>query len=177
MGSITANGLMRAEQKMRDRAQRVRDLSPVFKLIGEDLIKETSDAFRKSRSPLGEPWDDIKDATKLGRKSVRKRAGERTSKGARTKRAMTFRQGLLEQSKPLVDTGRMRNSPHTITQRRRLRFSMVGYTGPHITGDKSGNLPKRNPTAFENVGGRWRLIPRLRQKYVQKIIQHVEGRR
>jgi len=177
--AITAIGLTEAQKRATERAQRLRDMSPAFRVIAQDLESEVQSAFRRSASPAGDKWQDIKESTKLGRQSVRKRAGKRGKGGSLTASAKKFRAALLAAggSRPLMDTGRMRGSAHSVPGRVSVRFSMVGYTAPHIVGSAKSNLPKRNPTPFELAGTRWRLIPRLRVKYARIIADHIEGRR
>lgn len=192
MPRITASGLTEAEKRLRDMADRVKDLTPAMKVVARQIEKETDDAFRGSRSPLGTPWNAIKESTALNRKGARKlkqRVNRRTkegglTKGARGARGKLFQKGVLGAQafagadlaatalgKPLIDTGRMRNSVNVKVSKRSVRFRAVGYMAPHMTGGK--NLPKRNPTIFEGEPGRFRLVPRIAQMLRETVARYV----
>lgn len=160
MSRVTVHGLTAADRALRDRARRIRDLTPAMKEGARLIEKETDDSFRKQRSPLGEPWATLKPSTIAGR-------------AARIK-SKKIRSAILAGGvTPLVDTGRMRNSVHVKATKRQMRFSAVGYMGPHMTG--GGPLPKRNPTVFE-FATRWQLVPHVRERLTQIIRRHIGGR-
>lgn len=192
MPRVTVTGLTEAEKRLQDMSQRVRDLTPAMKVVARQIEKETDDAFRASKSPRGEPWKMIKEETALNRKGgrkLKKRVNRRTKAGGLTKGAMgargkLFDKGLLgaqafagddvsaaQLAKPLIDTGRMRNSVNVKVSKRSVRFTAVGYMAPHMTGGE--NLPKRNPTVFEGEPGDFRLVPRIAQKLRETVARYV----
>jgi hypothetical protein len=185
-GRVDVRGLEAVQRGLQERARRIRDLTPVMKNIGQDIEKQTDDAIRLSRSPGGDKFKPIKKATILARASTKKGTSERTKGGKLTAKARRLRAELTAAStlpkgfggaKPLVDTERLKGSRRTRPSKRSVQFSMVGYTGPHITGSKDGKLPKRNPTVFEFKGGRWRVVKHLALKYSEMITAYIEGKR
>lgn len=175
-GAVTATGLAEAQRRLADRAARIRDMSAVMKVIGQDLVTETDNSFARQQSPAGEAWPGLAQSTKMGRVGRLKAANKRTKAGALTAGASRLRASLLGVGgmTPLVDTGRMRNSVRVRPARRAVQWSAVGYMAPHMTGGKEGRPPKRNPSPFEFVGGRWRLVPRLSKKYAEMIVRWIE---
>lgn len=188
---ITADGLEQAEQRNVERTKRLRDLSPAFKFVAAEIEKETDDAFAQSKSPAGEGWPTLAESTRLARKGAKKleaRLNRRTTSGKLTKAAFKGREKFASRGvaitsigeakvfgKPLVDTGRMRNSVRVRVHKKYLVFSAVGYMAPHITGslNQPGRPPKRNPTVFEIAGGNIRPIPRIHDLIVRTLGTYV----
>lgn len=173
---ITAQGLANAEARMAARVWRLKDLSPVMKTGAALITKLTDDAFARSKSPKGESFPDIKDATKLAR--APKKAKRRTKKGELTSSAKAFRAKLLSSggSKPLISTGRARNSQRAKGTKKEIRWSAVGYLAPHITGGKPGGTrpPKRNVSVFEGKPGAFRLVRVVAQRLTASIARYIE---
>lgn len=91
---VTVRGLTEKEEKLRAMAARLRDLSPVMRVIGERFVAETLDSFRQQASPDGTPWPALSGVTvyrrltRGGKAAFKKRGGrQRRSEGALTKRA------------------------------------------------------------------------------------------
>ncbi len=169
--AITVDGLDRASKNLFDRAKRMGDLTPAMKVGGALILKETDDAFRGSRSPAGERWPQLQFDTLKARARKIKTRGK---KGRFARSATLFGVGATI----LDNTSRMRNSANVKATRRAMQFSMVGYTGPHITGAPKNNLPKRNPTVFEFKGkvgsaSAKNVIPRVREKLVATINRYI----
>lgn len=60
---VTARGLAEKEEKLRAMAARLRDLSPVMRVIGERFVAETLQSFREQASPDGTPWPALSGVT------------------------------------------------------------------------------------------------------------------
>lgn len=154
-----------------ERAKRLRDHTPALKIYAEWVRKATDDAFQNSRELDGTPFPALADSTIEDR--VRTTGGKRKSK--KKEAAMRAPGGI----KPLIKTGRMRNSQRAeVTGTNALRWSAIGYTGPHVTGSlsKPGRPPRRNPTVFEgNIrDGSARLQERAMAKLRDMVASYVE---
>jgi phage gpG-like protein len=107
--SASVRGLTESEQADEAIADRMRNLTPVLQVLAQDLRTLIDDAFDQSRSPMGQPWAPLKPAT-----IKRRRKGS---------------------SKPLVDTGRLRNSVAVRAKPRSIEFgSNVSYAAPQQFG-------------------------------------------
>ena len=91
---ITVRGLTEKETQLRKMADRLRDLSPVLRVIGERFVAETVDSFRQQASPDGTAWPALSGVTvyrrltKGGKAAFKKRGGrQRRREGALTARA------------------------------------------------------------------------------------------
>lgn len=82
--SVSVKGLDEAIEYTDAVARRLRDMSPLTRVLAEDVKTLIDDSFAQSRSPDGSPWEALKPST------VKRR-----------------RQGS---STPLVDTGTLRGS-------------------------------------------------------------------
>lgn len=165
---MPTTGMDKAISHMQARAARMRDLSPVMRVVGEEIVKRTTQAFRAQQSPAGEAWPALAPST-LAQRAAKLPGAKRRSKktgrltpAARTRRAQAASTGAG--ITPLVDTGRLRNSAQQISQpygpgANFIEWSVVGYGGPHMGGSASRRPPKRNFSVFEPGAGGWTLIP------------------
>lgn len=132
---------------------RLERLSPVLKVIAEEITERTDASFPKSASPLGAQWATLATSTLIDRARRRspaarkrqKNAPHRLTKGAKAKRVgfvLAYHNGQQGfggvTATPLIDTGRMRKSQRTLVKNNALEWSAVGYMGPHMTGGKTG---------------------------------------
>lgn len=114
--AVTINGLDALRDRLDEIGERARNLEPVLSVAAEDLKTLVDDSFEGSRSPAGVRWQPLAPAT------VKKR-----------------RQGS---SKPLVDTGNLRNSINASSGPGRLSVGTnVPYAGFHQFG--TGDIPAR----------------------------------
>lgn len=178
--TISADGLDEAQRRMYERAQRMKDLSPALRVVAAEIEQRTDDAFRDSKSPYGETFPDLALSTQQARAAkmpgARKRGkGGQLTKGARKKRAAAiahYQAGMGNVFKPLIDTGRMRNSVRVRVSKNELEFGAVGYMGPHITGGR--HLPKRNPTVFQRAAsGQLEAIPSVLSLLLRTVSRYV----
>lgn len=175
---VQTTGTGDAIARLEGLAARARDLSPALRDVARDVEKRTDDAFRRSVSPEGEAWPDLAESTKAQRLARRKetRGGGKGKKGKAKVAALLSGLGNPGALRPLVDTGRMRNSSHAeVSGPTSVRWSAVGYMGPHMAGGKNGRPPKRNPAVFELAGGHWRVIASVQRYMVDRIKRHVGG--
>ena len=178
--TISAQGLHEAEKRMAERAKRIANLAPALRVVAAEIEKRTDDAFHRSQSPFGEIWPTLAPSTQAARAAklpgARKRSKKtgKLTKGARQKRVegiAAYQFGGANTFKPLVDTGRMRNSVRVLVRGNELEFSAVGYMGPHITGGRK--LPKRNPTVFQLAGGQFKPIPDVLSYLLRTVGRYV----
>lgn len=102
-------------------AQRLADMSPILRVVGEDIRTETDNAFAQSRSPQGEPWAPLSAATEA--------INPRRVGGS-----------------PLNDTGRLRGSITYSAQPRSLSFGTnVRYAAAQQFGNPANRLFGRRP--------------------------------
>jgi len=104
--------------------QRARNLSPAFREIGAGVADEARLGFKGSQDPYGRAWQPLKSSTLAAR---------RKGKGSGS-------------AKPLLDTGRLRNS---------ISFELLGQSGVVIgTNVKYGTIHQ-----FGGMAGRSRKVP------------------
>lgn len=78
--------------------------------------------------------------------------------------------------KPLVDTGRGRNSINARAEgKHAIRFSVIGYMVPHIGGGKDNRPPQRNFSCFHYWNGEWSLRPEMAAYAGDVIRRHIQG--
>jgi hypothetical protein len=168
-------GLDRAIESLRQKAERMRDLGPALKVFGRFVETNVDDCFDQSRDWDGTPFPPLAESTIERRIGNLKAANKRTKSGELTKAAKTLRDKLRSPGgiKPLVDTARARNSQHTDAGPESLIWTSVGYLGYHFTGNE--RLPQRNvsPFVFLNSNN-WRLHPRAKVKLHEVVTQHVQ---
>lgn len=129
--TIRVKGLDQAIASLDETQRRLLDLTPVFRVAGEDLKTLIDDSFETSRAPNGQPWETLKPAT------IRKRR--------------------QRSSKPLVDTGVLRNSISYSASARTLRFGTnVPYAGFHQFGTE--HIPPRPFLPVEPAGDGFTLM-------------------
>lgn len=174
---MPADGGAALRKRLSDRIARTRDLRPALRVIGEEIVKRTSDAFAARSSPAGEAWAPLAPSTLAARAAKVPGARRRTKRGKLTKAAKAKRLAAVTSAAaivPLVDTGRMRASAaqYRVTDSSTLSWSVVGYGGPHIAGGKSGRPPKRNFSVFERGATGYRLIPSMRAYAVRVLSRY-----
>jgi hypothetical protein len=171
-----ANGLEQAAARMAARAGALNDMTVPFTEFGAWLDKQTDDCFQYSRDFGGEPFKPLAQSTIESR--IRRLKGARRTVGKTgilTAKSAAFQRDLRAPGgiKPLVDTGRARNSARSVASKVRLRWSAVGYLGYSMDGH--GHPPKRDPSAFDRVGGKWRLHPRAWTQLRKLVLAHAQG--
>lgn len=168
-------------------ADRLRDLSPVFRQLSVEFAQQTDAAFRNSRSPFGEDFPRLAPSTvarraaKLrGAKARSKKTGKLT-KGARAKRSdarARYAAGGPGIFTPLIDSGRMRQSVRYVPRRDGIDLSGVGYLRFHVSGSLKvkNRPPKRNPLVvqFTSSGSGLALIPSANSRMLRAITAFVE---
>jgi hypothetical protein len=171
---LEATGIEGVRARLAELEARLSDLSPVLKVVAQEVELRTDNAFATQTSPSGEVWDALSDATLVSRMRrqkglSRKDSRGRLTQGAKKKRATAFlsTKGFAVGKAPfavaLTDTARARRSVRARVVGDHIEFSAVGYLGPHITGasgagrSKTVSIPKRNPTVFELRSGAWFL--------------------
>jgi hypothetical protein len=151
---------------LRKKVEALRDLRPVLKDIAGEVDRMTATSLSDSRRVDGLPFADLAESTKIGRLRQRKAIWRKIRGGKKTtgeQRAQRLSEALASTKfTPLVNTGRgARSARATVAGRGSVRFSVVQYMAPHITGGKDGRPPQRNFSVFRRVGGNWQLAPKL----------------
>ena len=112
----------------RDRAA-LRDLKPLWRDVGEYMVKSTVKRFDSEQAPDGTPWKPLSAARIAQRR-------KRHAKGKNKKRA--------GQMKILNDTGRQRRSVRYLaTKDRAVVGTRLKYAATHQFGDAGRNIPAR----------------------------------
>ena len=175
--SVTSNAGEIAA-KLGARAAALRDVRPVLLGIAGDIDLMTAEAFTNSKRVDGLPFADLADSTKLGR--LRRRKGAyRKAKGGKKATPEQRKAGIdaaikAAKFRPLIDTGRMRNSARArVTSNTTVRFAIVDYGVPHITGTPKGRPPQRNPSVFRVINGRWEIYADFAASIAERIRRHV----
>lgn len=96
-----------AAQRMEEIAKRLKNLKPVLTVAAEDLRKFVDNRFESSSAPDGEEWQDLSPTTIMRRAQRGKRRGKN---GRRRKLSTQALHNAIGNVKPLVDTGRLRQS-------------------------------------------------------------------
>ncbi|AKF08886.1 phage virion morphogenesis protein [Sandaracinus amylolyticus] len=151
MTQLRVTGIDDAIRTVRSAAERARDLSPILRVIAEDTKTLVDDSFDQSRSPSGAPFAPLAPATK-----ARRRKGS---------------------SKPLVDTGRLRNSVSASAAGNLLSVGTnVVYGATHQYGSK--RVPARPFLPFAGdpaapvlemsgpAGDHWRAVAEQIREYI-----------
>jgi len=112
------------------------NLSAVLAPLAQDLRTLIDNSFQQSRSPGGDDWRPLSPRT-----IARRRHGS----------------GSGPRAKPLIDTGRLRNSLQVVAQPRSIQFgTSVEYAGPQQFGTKTiparPFLPVTGSGEFMNAG-------------------------
>lgn len=162
------------------RAARMADPSPVLNALAVSWAQQTAAAFRNERSPAGEDWPRLAPSTiarraaKLSGARGRSKKTGRITKGAQAKRAdarARYAAGAPGVFKPLVDSGRLRQSIRYVARRDGIEISAVAYIAHHVTGTLTVRRgpPKRNPLVIEIEGGKARLIASAHAQLVRAL--------
>jgi len=140
-----------AVRDLRAIAQRLADMSPILRVVGEDIRAYIDESFDQSKSAVsGAPWADLSEATLMERARKARgytvnrtigplREGERRRTARRWTRRVAERvQNAVFNAKPENDTGRLRGSITYNVQPRSLTFgSNVVYAAKQNFGDPS----------------------------------------
>ncbi len=177
--------------RLATRAERIRDLSPAMRVIGEEIVKRTTEAFRKQQSPAGAAWPELADSTVRARVAKLPGASKRGKSGALTRGAQKKRAGATLAAgfggarvagiTPLIDTGRLRSASqrYKLIGKDTLSWSTLRYGGAHMSGSvkRPGRPPKRNFSVFEpGPDGRWAFVPSMRAFAMRTLAQHVRSK-
>jgi hypothetical protein len=174
--AVNVTGLEEAIKALRAQAERVEDLTPAMKVFGRYVEKNVDDCFDQSRDWSGVPFPPLAESTIERRIGSLKAANKRTKDGKLTKGSQRLREKLLAPGgiKPLIDTGRARNSQHTDAEPDGIVWTAVGYLGYHFEGyGILAHLPARNVSPFVFRAGDFSLHPRARQKLDEIITGYV----
>lgn len=175
-----------AVERMRLRQQRLLDSSAVYRQLAVEFSQQTASAFRNERSPFGEDWLRLARSTvarrvaKLPGASSRSKKTGRLTKGARIKRAAAA--AVYDQGggniKPLVDSGRLRQSIAYTPTRDGIEITAVWYIRYHVTGSLKvrNRPPKRNPLVIQQTasGAGYALIPAAHTRFLRAFTGFVE---
>ena len=147
--SVSIKGLDEAVEFTDAVASRMRDMSPLTRVLAEDVKRLIDDSFAQSRSPGGEQWAALKPST------VRQR-----------------RQGS---DQPLIDTGTLRNSAFARGTSQGVSFGAGASYGPfHQFGTRrvparpflpvtqSGEFMRSGPAATEVAAIRRAIVEYLK---------------
>lgn len=104
--TIDVSGGSAAQRALAALQARATDLAPVFRGVADDAVAESQLGFRGSMDPYGVPWKPLAPATLEGR--ARRAAGGKPIKRDGTLKVKALR--AMASAKPLLDTGRLRNS-------------------------------------------------------------------
>lgn len=128
---IDYRGGERAQRALRDRAQRMLDLSPVTRVYASRLDTLIDDSFEFAKSPGGNPWADLQEET-VDRRQDKRGAGP---------------------VRILQDTARLRRGWNARGKRLSILFSNDAvYMPAHQFG--SGPVPAREQAPVQSIGGR-----------------------
>lgn len=114
---------------------RTRDMAPAFQFIGSYIVSEINQAFRESRDPWGHPWAPLSDVTK-DKMKPHPRGGD--------------------SAKPLLDTGRLRQSVTYQATNDSVRVGTdVEYATTQQFGARQGQYGRRRgPIPWGNIPAR-----------------------
>jgi len=93
-------------QQLAQLEQRARSMAPVMPEVGNILVASAQLSFRDSADPWGNPWAPLSPVTLL-RRAARRTGGNPYRRDGRLKKAAVQ---IIGSAKPLLDTGRLRNS-------------------------------------------------------------------
>lgn len=167
---------------------RASNLAPMFRGIGADVVAEAQLGFRESRDPYGLPWRPLSYAARVARgyraagpahkADGSRNAGTRRKDGTLTSGALRRFAGAYGSSKPLLDTGRLRNS---------ITYRLLGSTGVeigsntayaaiHQFGGKAGRGRKVGIPARTFIATRERGLPRSYDEIIRdQLARHFRG--
>lgn len=140
-------------------AERARNLAPAMREIGSNVVADAQMRFKAGKDPYGAAWKPLSGATLLSR--ARQRAGKggiRAKNGGLRKGA----QRIMASAKPLLDTGRLRNSiTYRLIGRHAVEIgSNVEYAAIHQFGGMAGRGRKVKIPARPYLATRERGLPR-----------------
>lgn len=128
-------------------AQRMGNLTPVMREIGDTLRNDALDNFKGQRGPDGRPWQRLSQPTLLAR--ARRLTGKSilTKDGKRT-RASAYK--IITTAQALIDRGTLRNSvqvlqatPSSVTVGSRLPYAAVHQFGGQAGRNRKVRIPAR----------------------------------
>ncbi len=171
---LDAGPVLRTLQRLEDKLS---NLAPVFRGIGADAVAEAQLRFRESRDPYGVAWKPLSFASRLAR--ARRAAGKKATKKDGTLKAAAGRRfvGAFSTAKPLLDTGRLRNS---VTFRSGADFAEIGtnvaYGAIHQFGGKAGRGRRTTIPARTFLATKQRGLPREYAEIIrEQITLHLRG--
>jgi phage virion morphogenesis protein len=119
-----AEDFARAKRRIEDMAKRAKDLTPVLRVVGEDVRTFVDDRFETKTDPTGAAWAPMAEST-------RRQRGDDASL--------------------MVDTARLRQSTAVVVARTQMRVGTnVEYGTYHHVG--TGRLPSRRSLPFSQSG-------------------------
>ena len=140
--SLRYLGLEERLEWTRKEQLRIRQAGRAWKNVGQILRQVSLDCFRRESSPIGIPWDRLKDATRWGR-AMKRTASYR----ARLKRPASQSkrvQRYAANARILQDTGRLRASLSVESDDRAARIgSTLVYARTHQLGFRKRGIPPR----------------------------------
>lgn len=146
------------KKRVSDIQARAKNLRPVLTVLAQDLRTFVDDRFATSTGPNGRPWADLSESAlesrarrAAGPSVVRNRligplpeGASRTRRRAWTRRRSERAAAAVFNAKPLIDTGRLRQSIATRVGRTELAVGTnVVYGGTHQFGSEDGLVPAR----------------------------------
>lgn len=169
--TVEVSGIEAKIAYLRQIKSRLKNVKPVLEVAAVDLKTLMDDAFDKSRSPQGDPWQELSNSTleARGRKAagptrVRNKLNGPLPEGQSRYRNRSWTRARSEKArkaifnaKPLIDTGRLRNSLNARTRgATSLEFgSNLIYAGSQNFGlkkKKGGPIPARPFLPVEDNG-------------------------
>lgn len=188
--AVTSNVSM-AVAGLAARAAALRDLRPVLTDVAAEIDRLTAEGFEKSRRVDGLPFADLKDSTLIGRMRRRKGLYKKAAAGTKPRKDATAaerkqlaaqrRSQVLDAAKamrfkPLIDTGRMRNSARArVSGNNTVRWAIVDYGVAHMTGTKNARPPQRNPSVFRLIYGKWVIDPKAAAFVIGRLSAHISS--
>lgn len=190
--SVTSNAGEIAA-RLNTRAAALRDLKPALKDIAAEIDLRTARTFQSQKSTDGAAWPGLAMSTKIARLKRRKTAYRKAVTGPAKKLGLDSRRNLYARQaaklqrarlaeaaanaagfKPLMDTGRLRGSANArVVGKDAVRWSIIGYAAPHITGSKNGKLPQRNMSVFRATGGGFVLDANMATWARERLHRHL----
>jgi hypothetical protein len=173
--SVQTTGLDQAIANLKKKSAALHNLEPAYKRFAAEIVKKTDDSFQDSRGYDGEPWPPLAESTIERRIGSLKSANKRGKSGKLTKGATKMRDKMRAPGgiKPMIDTGRARNSQHADTSRDGVEWSAVGYLGYHMTNHIVATV--RNPTPFYWDGSAWKLRDSAMKSLGTHLRTHIFG--
>ena len=174
--NITINVQSDAVQRALKRLSlRLSNLSPIFRGIGADVVADAQLRFKDSRDPYGVAWKPLSFAARMAR--ARRVSGGKSP----LKRNGTFKKaafGAFTTAKPLLDTGRLRNSvtfrlagPAAVEVGTTVVYGPIHQFGGQAGRGKKVTIPRRSFIATKDRG-----LPREYGEIIRdQLVLHLRG--